>query len=465
MKRLLSILLILLSLIYVGKPVIFAVDTWKGVFYPSLPMIGSESIKFKLSNTNDLYISGRVIYPADSRGSRPSDRIYNYTGKLIGDNIVRISDSHWYVYDNLKNSYHEIFKSEKGEYTVRDLTKSTKNESELRADYKYDNGRKYGFVNSNEDVVIPFKYDDAWSFSEGLANVKLGEKWGFIDSKGEIIIPIKYDMARPFKNGIAPVSDGGAYVYIDKNGQQKFYKKFSYADSFWEDNIAYVVMKSNEGGSRSTFIDINGNEIFKRRYDDVTEKRCQGLIIVELNNKKGLCNHLGREVIPVIYDRIYESSCWNNLFVVEKDGKIGCVDGTNNIIIPFMPHMNGTFIYPENSCIIIKQNGKYGIRSLKGDMVLSEIYEYIDTPYLDNSGLCSFKDEGKWGILNHNGNIMVAPEFDYVVLDNNYARVKKNRDVYFINSYDGSYHADRNGYYSCPQNIIDTILNNKRYVY
>src|SRR5206468_8469070 len=40
---------------------------------------------------------------------------------------------------------------------------------------------KYGFIDKTGKEVIPRKYDDARSFSEGLAAVKLNGEWGFID--------------------------------------------------------------------------------------------------------------------------------------------------------------------------------------------------------------------------------------------------------------------------------------------
>ena len=43
---------------------------------------------------------------------------------------------------------------------------------------------KYGYINSEGQVVIKQQYDDAGTgFSEGLVHVKIGEKWGYI-SKG-----------------------------------------------------------------------------------------------------------------------------------------------------------------------------------------------------------------------------------------------------------------------------------------
>ena len=51
---------------------------------------------------------------------------------------------------------------------------------------------KYGFINKEGKEVIPFKYDDASDFSEGLARVLLNHKEGFINKEGKVVIPFKY---------------------------------------------------------------------------------------------------------------------------------------------------------------------------------------------------------------------------------------------------------------------------------
>lgn len=59
----------------------------------------------------------------------------------------------------------------------------------------------WGFVNENGDEIVPFKYDLAWSFSEGLAGVKTEDRWGFINKAGEEIVPCKYEDANNFEEG------------------------------------------------------------------------------------------------------------------------------------------------------------------------------------------------------------------------------------------------------------------------
>ncbi|MGM8885322.1 WG repeat-containing protein [Psychrobacter sp. 1U2] len=77
------------------------------------------------------------------------------------------------------------------------------------------------------------------------------------------------------------------------------------------------------------------------RYQQVdADKLAGGLIPVERSNKVGYLNMEGREVVPLIYDKLGESSGWaraatDGRIVVKKDGKYGVIDTTNNIIVPF----------------------------------------------------------------------------------------------------------------------------------
>ena len=79
---------------------------------------------------------------------------------------------------------------------------------------------KYGFIDKTGTVVIPAKYEAVWSFSEGLAAVYIAGKWGYIDKTGTVVIPAKYDDWSFFKNGKAKVKLNGREFYIDKNGEE-----------------------------------------------------------------------------------------------------------------------------------------------------------------------------------------------------------------------------------------------------
>jgi len=79
---------------------------------------------------------------------------------------------------------------------------------------------KYGFLDSTGKAVIPFVYDDAMDFSEGLAAVKKDGKYGFINNKGAVVIPFQFDGPTYFEKGKASVEKAGVSFYINKKGER-----------------------------------------------------------------------------------------------------------------------------------------------------------------------------------------------------------------------------------------------------
>jgi len=124
---------------------------------------------------------------------------------------------------------------------------------------------KTGFIDKEGKEVIPIKYDDVGFFSEGLARVKLNGKWGYIDKEGKVVIPIKYDMADDFSEGFAPVAFGeleenmlfhGKWGFVNKEGREVIPIKYDWAGSFSK-GLAPVTFMGEEG-----YIDKEGTEYF-----------------------------------------------------------------------------------------------------------------------------------------------------------------------------------------------------------
>src|SRR5690606_8155405 len=76
---------------------------------------------------------------------------------------------------------------------------------------------KYGFgkylsAKDVYDVVIELKYENADDFYNGLAQVKLNGKWGVIDRDEKVVIPFRYDHMHSFNE----IYKGLAWVEINK---------------------------------------------------------------------------------------------------------------------------------------------------------------------------------------------------------------------------------------------------------
>lgn len=80
-----------------------------------------------------------------------------------------------------------------------------------------------GFVDMQGNVAIAPQYDwvVAGQFSEGMCAVAKDKKIGFIDKSGTLVIPYQFDFAYPFTNGLAAVGSydtGNNFKYIDTQG-------------------------------------------------------------------------------------------------------------------------------------------------------------------------------------------------------------------------------------------------------
>ncbi len=115
---------------------------------------------------------------------------------------------------------------------------------------------KKGYIDKNGSVIIPFKYEDAWSFSEGLAAVKLNGKWGFIDKNGNVVIPFTYNYAWSFCAGLARVNLCGEWGFIDKSNNVVIPFKYDYVWDFSNGRAEF------ELNGRKGYLDKYGKEYY-----------------------------------------------------------------------------------------------------------------------------------------------------------------------------------------------------------
>lgn len=76
----------------------------------------------------------------------------------------------------------------------------------------------YGIIDEEGKQLIPFFYEYALSFAEDLAVVKRNGKFGYVNRSNVCVIDFKFDNANPFKDGSALVKIGVNEYYINKSG-------------------------------------------------------------------------------------------------------------------------------------------------------------------------------------------------------------------------------------------------------
>jgi len=78
--------------------------------------------------------------------------------------------------------------------------------------------RKYGYINTKGEVVIPPVFPGARMFSEFVAEVRQGNKMGYINKAGEFVLSPQFQAASPFREGFALVRKQDVICVISKQG-------------------------------------------------------------------------------------------------------------------------------------------------------------------------------------------------------------------------------------------------------
>lgn len=94
-------------------------------------------------------------------------------------------------------------------------------------------GDAYQLVNEKGEPIGEDRYEDAFPFAEEApASVKKNGKWGFIGTDGNFVIEPQYENAKSFSGGLAPVDTGNGWGYINEENQLVIADDFSDAGNF-----------------------------------------------------------------------------------------------------------------------------------------------------------------------------------------------------------------------------------------
>ena len=226
----------------------------------------------------------------------------DYWDRKLSYNITlhSFSDNKWRVYDK-----------QTGEYTTDKINWiSETSENDSLAVYALPNKRGYINVNTGR-IVVDAKANDyrkAWVFSDGLAAVMKDGKIGFINANNEVVIPFRFDYTDKchmwefgyvFHNGYCamPNADGDLGL-IDKSGNWVVEPAY---DEIWalHDSGYRVIVKDNKHG----VLDSRGNIVYPAEYGYI-DVLSDGFVLSK-DGKKWQVDFDGNTVQPFMFDGTY----------------------------------------------------------------------------------------------------------------------------------------------------------------
>ena len=103
---------------------------------------------------------------------------------------------------------------------------------------------KMGYINKNNEEVLPFIYDNVGYFENGLARVSNNGKWGLINEAGEIVIPLIYYSIDEIGEQIITARKGEKSGLINRKGDIILPFEYDKIRSDENENILLI----NKGG-------------------------------------------------------------------------------------------------------------------------------------------------------------------------------------------------------------------------
>lgn len=179
-----------------------------------------------LATSNGYVLKVGSKYRLYDREMNPTEFLYDYIGKDEKGIYPACNGSEWFLIDEEgKHINGEVY-----EEIALDEDNAAINGGVF---FAKKNGR-YILVGT-DGVQKGGDFEDAYPFEseDGYAAVKSDGKWGFCDRSGVIVIQPSYDNARSYSDGLAPVMTGDdEWVYITSEGNTIIDDTYTYASHF-----------------------------------------------------------------------------------------------------------------------------------------------------------------------------------------------------------------------------------------
>ncbi len=258
-------------------------------------------------------------------------------------------------------------------------------------------GNNYGYIDSHGVVRIPFKFQYAGEFRNGLAKAEIGDMCGYINSASEFSIAPKYDFLHSgnFSEGLASVEQERRNGYIDETGKLAILPRFFMTSEFSE-GMAKVWTTPTDVG----YIDKSGYLIIPDVYEDPSCNFHEGVTCVRKDGKIGFIDKEDNVAVPFIFWQAHDFS--EGLAPASKGNKWGFIDHTGKVVIQFQFDLAWEF---QDGLAPVQSGDKWGFINKSGQWVIApqfgSVFEFGD-------GLAPARLTEKWGYIGREGAFLRA---------------------------------------------------------
>ena len=303
----------------------------------------------------------------------------DYWDRKLSENVTlrSFSDNKWRMYNK-----------QTGEYTTEKINwVSEAHETDSLAVYALPGKRGYININTGR-IIIDAEANDyrkAWVFSDGLAAVMKDGKIGFINDQNDVVIPFQFD-------------------YTDKCRMYDFGYVF---------HNGYCAMTDANGNLG--LIDKNGNWVVEPEYDEIWAPHKSGYRVIVKDSKHGILDSTGTIIYPAEYGYIsiipdgFILTKGGKQWQVDFEGNIVqpfMFDNTYYLNYPIGYNECGEIKYAFADFVKYEVMNSYGIMNrITGEPITPAIYSDINMLSKDLFEVQEY-DSYDWYLLDTKGNVV-----------------------------------------------------------
>ena len=252
-------------------------------------------------------------------------------------------------------------------------------------------------------------------------------KWGIIDSTGAVVIDPSYQEMMVVPNSKKDVFlctfdvnyETGEYSTKALNSKnEEIFTQYNQVEPLQvvdkNGQVSYIsnALKVQKDGKYG-FIDLDGNELQPCQYDSIsTLEGKQDVIKVQKDGKYGLVDVKGKELIPIQYADIktLKADDTTNYLVQNDEGKYGIVSNSNQVVLePNYDEIKD--VYTSNYYVVQQGEAEKLIRKDGTDVLTTGFDEITGILKNEENGVI-FKQNEKYGIMNMSGEVTLNPTYD-----------------------------------------------------
>ncbi len=251
------------------------------------------------------------------------------------------------------------------------------------------------------------EYEDAMTFSSGLAAGKKNEEWKLLDASGRACASGFLQVG--FYNGeVIPVKTENGWMFATSDGNKKIsVSKLGNVEELGrlDGNIFKAKRDGTYGYYDTELKKIAGDFAYASEMNEGVGAVFDGSVW-KLADSAGTIGKKGyREIVLNARDIAYQNE---RIWVSEEDGIYYMIDREGNRI--GKEEVEGTKGFTvSDSLAAVERNGKWGFMDKEGKMAIEPQYE-------DARSFCNeyaaVKQNGEWGFINVDGKMAIEPQFE-----------------------------------------------------